>query len=139
MLAIDELHLVSEWRESRPDYFALGVLRSRLPDGIPFLGTSATLDPRTLKIVKESCAFDVDTVIMKTSLDRPEIYLQVVSTSMPLNGMVDLQHVLPAQANVPFDIPKKIIFIDSIQSIRAACSLMRVWTTQLGYPTAATK
>lgn len=134
LLAIDELHLVSEWREFRPDYFGLPVLRARLPDGIPFLGASATLDHQTIKVVKESCAFAADTATIKTSLDRSEIYIQISKTLMPVNSMLDLQHVLPAQASSPFDVPKTIIFMDSIQSIKKACALMRVWMNQLKYP-----
>ena len=134
LLAIDELHLVSEWREFRKDYFALGVLRTRLPDGIPFLGASATLDPKTLAIVKESCRFGADTIVMRTSLDRPEIYIQVSQTTQPITRMLDLQHVLPKRASSSFDIPKTLIFMETIAAIESACKLMRIWMHQLGYP-----
>ena len=134
LLAIDDLHLVSEWRDFRPEYFALGVLRARLPDGIPVLGASATLDHQTLQTVKESCSFDPSTATIKTPLDRPEIYLQVSSTTKSFSSMGDLQHILPADASSPSDIPKTIIFMDSITSIKTACSLIRVWMNHLGYP-----
>ena len=134
LLAIDELHLVSEWREFRSDYFGLGILRARLPDGIPFLGASATLDRQTVEVVKESCTFVPNTAVIKTPLDRPEIYMQVSQILLPLNGMLDLQQVLPARACTSMDVPKPIIFMDSIQSIKKACTLLRAWMNQLNYP-----
>jgi len=126
---------VSEWRDFRPEYYNLGVLRSRLPDGIPFLGASATLDPKTLAVVKDRCGFDDETTIaIKTALDRPEIYLQCSSLRHPMNGMLDLQCVLPEQAASAFDIPKTIIFMESIRLIKKACKLIKGWMKQLGYP-----
>ena len=128
------MHLVSEWRDFRPEYFNLGVLRTRLPDGIPFLGASATLDPRTLESVKDRCGFDNESTVIQTALDRPEIYIQTSSLQRPMNSMIDLQHLLPTRAESPFDIPKTIIFMDSISSIKKACALMKVWMNQLSYP-----
>lgn len=132
------MHLVSEWREFRPDYYDLGVLRTRLTDGIPLLGASATLDAKTLEVVQDRCGFYPDTRIIKTALDRPEIYIQISALLMPVTTMLDLQWVLPVRANSPLDIPKTIIFMDSIKAINNACALMRVWMNQLSYPTEAT-
>ena len=128
------MHLVSEWRDFRPEYFNLGVLRTRLPDGIPFLGASATLDPSTLESVKDRCGFDNESTVIQTALDRPEIYIQTSSLQRLMNSMIDLQHLLPTRAESPFDIPKTIIFMDSISSIKKACALMKVWMNQLSYP-----
>ena len=83
------MHLVSEWRDFRPEYFNLGVLRTRLPDGIPFPGASATLDPRTLESVKDRCGFDNESTVIQTALDRSEIYIQTSSLQRPMNSMID--------------------------------------------------
>ena len=93
LLAIDGLHLVSEWRDFRPEYFNLGVLRTRLPDGIPFLGVSATLDEETLNCVRSQCGFHDETRLIKTPLDRPEIYIQVSSLLKSQAGMLNLQQL----------------------------------------------
>ena len=139
LLALDELHLVSEWREFRPEYYDLGVLRARLPDGIPFLGASATLDFKTLNEVKERCEFDSNTSIIKTGLDRPEIYLQLSTLKYPIKGMLDLQFLLPSNAVNYLDIPKTIIFMDSIASIKNACALIKSWMKQLNYPSVSSR
>ena len=89
LLALDELHLVSEWRNFRPEYYDLGILRTRLPEGIPFLGASATPDPTTLATVRDRCGFGNGTHVIKTALDRPEIYIQVSALERPANSMLD--------------------------------------------------
>ena len=48
--------------------------------------------------------------------------------------MLDLQWLLPATADSPLDIPKTIIFMDSVALIRKGCELMRIWMEQLQYP-----
>ena len=139
LLAIDEIHLVSEWRAFRPEYWALGVLRTRLPDGIPFLGVSATLDAKTLQSVREQCGFHDQTVIIKTSLDRPEIFIQASCLKYPATGMLDLQHLLPAQASKPTDVPKTIVYMDSLTEITKAHRLMKEWMKLRGYPPESAK
>jgi superfamily II DNA helicase RecQ len=134
LLAIDEIHLVSEWRSFRPEYFNLGVLRARLPDGIPFQAGSATLDSQTFASVMDRCGFDIDTRIVKMELDRPEIYIQINTLQHTIKSMLDLQFILPSRATSYLSIPKTIIFMDSIASIKAACALIRRWMLQLGYP-----
>ena len=134
LLALDELHLVSEWRNFRPEYYNLGILRTRLPEGISFLGASATLDPAILATVRDRCGFGNGTHVIKTPLDRPEIYIQVSAFERPANSMLDLQFVLPRHVTKAQDIPKTVIFMDSIASIKTAYRLMRTWMRQLGYP-----
>lgn len=134
MVSIDELHLVSEWRNFRPEYYNLAVLRRRLPDGMVFAAGSATLDPQTMKTVKEACEFDNDTVIVKTDLDRPEIFYQVTQIKEAAGGMLDLQCVFPKNVTHYRDVPKTIVFMDSVSNIKQACALARRWMIQLGYP-----
>jgi superfamily II DNA helicase RecQ len=69
-VAIDELHLVSEWGEFRPQYRLLHLLRARVDLYVPFLGVSATLDFTVLQDVKEAAGFDNDIFVERTSMDR---------------------------------------------------------------------
>ena len=110
LFTLDKMHLIPEWRGIRPEYFNLGLLRTRLPDGIPFLGASATLDPKTLESVKDRCDFDNESTVIQIALDCPEIYIQLSNLQRPINSMIDHQHLLPTRAESPFDIPKTIIF-----------------------------
>jgi len=133
LLAIDEVHLTSEWRSFRPSYSELKTLRSRLPIGIPMLGVSATLDPVSQGLVKEYCGFRSSTRLIRTSIDRPWIYMQVECMRESEKSMLDLQHLLPRQIGSIYDIPKTIIYIDSVAQICKACGLFRRWAMQLGY------
>lgn len=111
------------------------VLRSRLPANLPFLGLSATLSDKILQEIKDSCGFRSDKLsVIKTPLDRPEIYIQVKPFSGTMKDLDDLHHLLPATATRATDIPKTIVFMESISSIRATSILMRGWMRRLGYP-----
>ncbi|KAK0713354.1 P-loop containing nucleoside triphosphate hydrolase protein [Lasiosphaeria miniovina] len=44
LFAIDELHVVGEWREFRPDFTYIHMLRALLPRSVPWFGCTATLD-----------------------------------------------------------------------------------------------
>ncbi|KAI9780356.1 MAG: hypothetical protein M1839_006779 [Geoglossum umbratile] len=53
LVAIDELHVVDQWGTVwQEEYSQLRELRSRVRRGIPWFGTSATLDPVMLESVK---------------------------------------------------------------------------------------
>lgn len=137
LLAIDELHLVHEWRNFRPEYYNLAILRLRLPEGIPFLGVSATIDTTILATVLDRCGFQANTRIIRTSLDRPEIFLQASSLQYSAQSMLDLQFLLPPTVNSAQSIPKTVIFMDLVASIRQAVHLFQKWMRQLNYPSSA--
>ena len=115
-----------EWRKFRPDYFNFNVLRARLPDGFFVLSAFATLNPHVLSLVKQRCGFSANTVTIKIFLNRLKIYLQVTSTSMPIKNIINLQHILPAQASHPKKILKTIIYMDLIKAIKLVYNLIIV-------------
>lgn len=84
--------------------------------------------------VRERCGPNGDCRVIKTSLDRPEIYIQVSPLQKAASTMLDLQWVLPLQVHSVYDIPKTIIFFDSIKLVSQACELLKVWMKQLSYP-----
>ncbi len=55
--AVDELHLIHEWKDFRPEYANIRIIRNRLPREVPMLGVSATLPLKTLEIAKRSGGF----------------------------------------------------------------------------------
>lgn len=85
----------------------------------------------------EACGFKADTKIVKTSLDRPEIYTQVTAMSKPATGFLDLQHLLPSVVTTCLDVPKTIIFMDCKETIMAATRMFQYWMKQLNYPPGA--
>lgn len=134
LLAIDELHLVSEWKDFRPQYNELRVLRSRISAEVPLLGVSATLDAHTLDWVRTSAGFEKDVRMMRSSIDRPEIYFQISCIKETEKSMLNLQSLLPETATCFLDVPKTIIYMDSVAQINKALELFRTWMRQLQYP-----
>ncbi|KAI9747187.1 MAG: hypothetical protein M4579_007508 [Chaenotheca gracillima] len=58
LVAIDELHIVEEWRSTwRKEYPELCQLRDCLPAAVPWFGTSAMLPPDLLLKVEKSAGF----------------------------------------------------------------------------------
>jgi len=97
LVAIDELHVVSEWGTTwRPAYSKLGVLRNRVNPEVPWFGTSATLDPEMLITVKELAGFDSSTTIQKTSVNRPEIYMDIRPMTHSYTSFKDLEFLIEA-------------------------------------------
>jgi hypothetical protein len=99
LIAIDELHVLEQWGTTwRPTYSHLRILRSHINNTVPWFGTSATLDPDTLREVKTLAEFDETTYVLKTSIDCPKIQLTVKPLEYPTNSSCDLKFVVnPAQ------------------------------------------
>ncbi len=133
LLIIDEMHLISKWSTFRSEYFDLEVLRARLSARLSLLSVFATVDVKTLIIVKDWCNFSSNIRIIKTALNCSEIYIQINSLQMFAISMLDLQHVLSVQANDSLNIFKIIIFMNFIKIINNICALMRRWMNQLSY------
>lgn len=134
LLAIDELHLVEDWKEFRPDYTMLGVLRTRLPYGTPLLRVTATLDPLLISRIKASCSFEQNINIIQSALNRPEIFIQCSMMKGTIKGMQDLQHLLPPVIVSPVDIPETVVFMDSVPLVMQAYRHLKCWMKMLGYP-----
>lgn len=97
LVAIDELHVVEQWGKNwRPDYSRLAILRSRIDRRVPWFGTSATLDPLTLEEVKTLAGFDADVEVHKTSVDRPDIRLEIRAMQHTASSFRDLEFVIEA-------------------------------------------
>ena len=95
---------------------------------------SATLNVETLNNVRRQCEFTRNTSVIKTPLDRSEIYLQFSQMKYPLEDTKDLQHILPRQVEKPQDIPKTIVYVDKVELVNVICENMRQWIERLDYP-----
>ena len=141
LLAVDELHLVEHWgREFRPDYMNIAVIRSRMPANVPMLGVTATMNPRLLGEITASAGFNSDVEVIRTPLDRPEIFIQVRPMLHAATSMRDLAFLVEEHSQGALDyenIPKTIIFMESILQVQKACHLLRSWISMLDYPASA--
>jgi superfamily II DNA helicase RecQ len=95
LVAIDELHVVSEWGQRwRSSYSQLALLRDVIDRRVPWLGCSATLDPVTLPEVRDLCGFDSSVRIQRTSIDRPDIMFTIRTMQHPINSFRDLEFLV---------------------------------------------
>ena len=116
LFAIDELHIVGEWREFRPDFTYLYALRSLLPRWVPWFGCTATLDRNNQDFILKHAGFDLRRLkIIRTSVDRPEISIVVQPLVRGYINDYRRLHYLLEDATVARvrDIPKTVIYIDS--------------------------
>ena len=75
MIAIDEVHCVSQWGDGfRKAFGELGRLRSYVPTSVPFLATSATLLPMVLHDIQARLHFsEPDTFLVNLGNHRANI------------------------------------------------------------------
>ena len=133
LIGIDELHVAAEWKSWRPEYSKLAVLRARVGRHIPVFGTSATLAPSTLAAVKESVGFSDTTYTVKTTINRPEIYLEVRKLQHTITSLEDLRILLPSIISEPVEIPKSIVYMGQIKEITRATNVIRRWLCNAGF------
>jgi len=75
-IAVDEAHCISEWgHEFRPDYRALGLLRSEFPD-VPIAAFTATATRQVQDDIVRLLGLR-GPFIVRASFDRPEIFYKV--------------------------------------------------------------
>lgn len=138
-VVVDELHFVHDWNRFRTKYTELHVLRARLPPAIPFLGLTATLDSKALKVVQETGGFEICQVL-KTPINRPEISMHVVFMEGNQNNFEDLRRFFPETATEPYSIPKTVFFFDSKSNIqRFFQCVTELWFPSWGYCLGARK
>jgi superfamily II DNA helicase RecQ len=134
-IVIDEAHLVREWRQFRPHYRNIGLLRTRFPR-VPIMACSATLPEATLFYIHKSLHLETPTVLCDMPTDRTNISLFTAPIERgQLQSRAPLLELVPTGAATwdpdqsepewdPMDIPKTLVFIDD----RMACCTL---TTEL--------
>ena len=160
LVAIDEAHLIPQWRTFREEYGHIFQFRASLSEKIPFFGCSATVCKEHERIIKKYGGFRREAgdkpgklAVIRTSVDRPEIMLVVLpllrktlttynvlywlleDMTRP-NPTVDgeLQQTNPQvqPAPNPKMIKKTVIFIDGMTKIRNAVGKLRDWMMRRG-------
>ncbi|HET8753743.1 MAG TPA: RecQ family ATP-dependent DNA helicase [Salinimicrobium sp.] len=76
-LAIDEAHCISEWgHDFRPEYRNLKSIVTRIGDGIPIIGLTATATPKVQEDILKNLGI-TDAKIFTASFNRPNLYYEI--------------------------------------------------------------
>ncbi|KAI5292755.1 transcriptional repressor general negative regulator of transcription subunit 4 [Ascosphaera acerosa] len=78
LVAIDEAHLISQWRDFRHDYTNIHAMRRWLPRSSPMFACSATMPRSTERDVRLMAGLKADVEIVRVSVDRPEVSISLV-------------------------------------------------------------
>lgn len=76
-VAVDEAHCISEWgHDFRPEYRNLRAIVSRLGEGIPVIGLTATATPKVQEDIMKNLGI-TDAKLFKASFNRPNLFYEV--------------------------------------------------------------
>jgi hypothetical protein len=134
-IALDEAHLALDWgQQFRETYSRIWNIRQSALHA-PLLAVSATLSQYHVQALQNLCGLRPGQLhIIRTSIDRPEIFLRVQPLYHTQRSFLDLAVLLPSHVQKPTDIPKTLVFLDSIRGIETLLQLMRQWMRTLKYP-----
>ncbi|KAF4610293.1 hypothetical protein D9613_010675 [Agrocybe pediades] len=115
-VVVDEAHVVSHWgADFRKEYGKLGVLRSILPRGTPFIAMSATLSRRIRRDVLKKLEYDENNYLnLDIGNDRCNVSIVVRAMHNTMNTYSDMDFVIPAGIANAEEIPLTFIYADKI-------------------------
>jgi len=95
LLVIDEAHCISDWgHDFRPDYRRLVRILDLMPRGVPVLCTTATANDRVIDDIIDQLGDDL--VLLRGTLDRESLALDVLHISRPADRLAWLAQAIPA-------------------------------------------
>ena len=152
LVAIDECHVIRQWKGFRPEYLQFHALRRTLSPSATFFACTATFDRDTEVAVLQNGGFrpyGPDTLghldIIRTSIDRPEIAIGIMpiepkkqTSYEQLLGCLDKAFSDEGSEPTQHRIPKTILFVDGRARISRVASMLKQHLISKGYsPTLA--
>ncbi|KAJ3774899.1 P-loop containing nucleoside triphosphate hydrolase protein [Lentinula raphanica] len=117
-IVVDEAHCISQWGDKfRPIYQQLGTLRAFVPAQVPFLATSATMQPTVLAEVRRSLHINpIDSFHINVGTDRRNIAWFVHRMKAAKSDLGALNFVLKKDlaSNEITELIQTMIFFDDI-------------------------
>ena len=131
LVAIDELHLCAKngWGDFRPQFSHLSQLRAQLPDLVPVFGTTATLTTMNEAEIRASAGFRPDTIVLRTSIYREDIFLRLLPTKDPKSvcRQVINTAITEALASSTRELQKMIFFVKTVKETVALVENIGRW------------
>ncbi|CAK5263211.1 unnamed protein product [Mycena citricolor] len=119
LFAVDELHLGDEWgADFRPDFRVIASMNARCPEHTTHLGLSASIEPgRQLRACIRLMGLRPGYHIEKKDCERHTISLFMRPIKYTTSGLVfrDLDWLVPQELDRPSDVPKRLVFVQSIE------------------------
>jgi hypothetical protein len=81
---------------------------------------TATLPDATLRAVRKGVGFSDKVEVLRTPIDRPEIFIGIDTFQYAQNSFEDLFFLLPQECTKAQDIPKTVVYFDSIPELLRA-------------------
>jgi ATP-dependent DNA helicase RecQ len=106
LIATDEAHCVSQWgHDFRPEYAALGGLRSHFPDA-PVIALTATADPQTRADIVRVLGLESAGVHV-SSFDRPNIRYRVLEKYQPARQLLTFLESQGGESGIVYALSRK--------------------------------
>ena len=106
LIAVDEAHCISQWGPAfRPEYEALGTLKSRFPD-VPIAAFTATADEITRHDIADKL-FSGRGRIFVSSFDRPNIHLAVEMKDQWKRQLLDFVRGHEGESGIVYCLSRK--------------------------------
>lgn len=121
---IDEAHCISQWGgDFRTSYSKLNKLRAFLPVGIPFLATSAMLPPAAIADICSNLQIKFSEAFFLNLGNRRSNITASVTVINSTKDFAGLHAALPdpQSVNSPDDLPKTIVFTNSVNLSPIIC------------------
>ncbi|KAI0069398.1 hypothetical protein K474DRAFT_1580022, partial [Panus rudis PR-1116 ss-1] len=120
IFAVDEMHLVNQWgKDFRKAYGQIKTVRAYLPEWTSFLALTATLEPGAeTKDVLDSLGFEVGRFhFERRDCERYNISIITREIKYTISGAEfrDLDWLIPADIETPSDVPKTLLYCESIE------------------------
>ncbi|KAG8703413.1 hypothetical protein FRC08_002855, partial [Ceratobasidium sp. 394] len=114
-IVIDEAHCVSLYGAGfRKLYGRLPVVRTFLPQGLPFVALSATLTSRVHLDLVKRLELQSDYRFIDAGNDRPNVTLIVRQCVHPLNSFRDTWFAIPSGIQQASEIEKTFFYVDNV-------------------------